>query len=595
MTAHSIGSEFVERDNLTYVRDNFEDVRIFLPEMVILQLSKSKTYFDVGSLCYRSIKRQSRNIIWLVDERSLDKSRRASVSNLVSYFKAKDSATTDKPILSSIRSFQRWMDSLNTPVDFNNVGSVRNKYNDYTGYLIYRKNLPKKGINKNDSLTNNVASTYQKHARIWCHCITQVPLSEIEFWAPRILHNDKQEHIPNADFVTLDDCNRTCSALVKIIDDAWEALVKHDYDYFRMGNHWVDLKSRKSPNEPRHLLLSRITSFAAMSFIAVTGANKEVACKLEIGTGQSIATTKGMKYSGLKARARNKKIYLEFGAKYLKYWKKYLDLRGLALEGRHSKYAFPYINRNGDLCSMPPARLDKDASGSRPATFFENITGEKWITARRWRPARELRINQMNDGDILETAEMQGHTVGVARKHYLKVDLATAAAEISGALHAVYEAAIKRTRYQESIEVDVLDTYDKNRTIPTGQCSSDEALRPHLAPGFTDKSPIPDCRAKETCIFCEYYGVHADTHDLKRLLSLRFLCVELRGSMGHDEYVEQWGPVIYRVDEIVDAILGESPGLRTEYESVKGDVELGYLDSFWASHLETLMAVGVIS
>lgn len=595
MKADLLGSNFIERDNLIYVRDNFEDVQIFKPEMVILRLSKNKTDFDVGSLCYRSIKPQSGKIIRLVDETSLDCSRRAAVSDLIDYFKAKYSVTTDKQILSSIRSFQCWMDSRNSIVDFNDVGSIKEQYNNYTIHLIYRKNIPKKGLNKNNSLKNNVASTYQKCARIWCHFITQVPLSEIEFWAPRILHNDKQEAIPDANPITLDDCNRTCSALVEIIDDAWEGLVKHDYDNFRIGNHWIDLKSRKSLHNPRQVLLSRITSYASMSLIAVTGANKEVACKLEIGTGQHTTTTKGMKYSGLKARANNKKIHLEFGAKYLKYWKKYLDLRELALEGRHSKYAFPYIDRNGALSSLPPARLDIDASGCRPANFFENITGEKWITARKWRSARELRINQINDDDILETAEMQGHTVGVARKHYLKVDLATAAAEISGALNAVYEAAIKRTRSQESIAVEVSETYRKNRIIPTGQCSSDEVLKPHLAPGFTDKNPVPDCRAKETCIFCEHYSVHADSPDLKRLLSLRFLCVELRGSMGHDEYVEQWGPVIYRVDEIVDAILRESPRLQIEYESVKNDVDSGYLDKFWASHLETLMAVGVIS
>jgi hypothetical protein len=53
--------------------------------------------------------------------------------------------------------------------------------------------------------------------------------------------------------------------------------------------------------------------------------------------------------------------------------------------------------------------------------------------------------------------------------------------------------------------------------------------------------------------------------------------------------------VLYRVDEIIEAILNESPKLRKKFESVKNEVELGYLDKFWASHLETLMAVGVIS
>ncbi|MDP4533711.1 hypothetical protein Q9252_16325 [Marinobacter salarius] len=592
MRSDTAYSGFTERSGLIFVTDSYEDLRLFKPEKVILSLSKTNAKFDVGSLCYKLVKRQPGSIVYLVDEDSLDDSRRQAVSELVSYFKAKDSTTSDRPALLGIRAFQRWMDTQKLEIDFASIESVKQRYSDYTRHLIYRKNLPKSPENRGLALKNNHASTLQKRARIWCHCITGVPLSEIEFWSPRILFNDREKAIPDPNPITLDDCDKTCSALVQIIDDAWTALVKSDQDYFRIGHHWVDLTSR---TDTKQLLLSRITSFAAMSLIAVSGTNKEVACKLEIGKGEYSSTTKGMKYTGLKARANNKTVKVEFGARYLKYWKKYLELRELVLEGEHSKYVFPYRTHQNSIVSLPPRRLDSDREGKLPSSFFEDITDERWITARRWRPARSLRINQINGGDIIETADMQNHTIGVARKHYLKVDLATAAAEISSALNAVYDAAIRRTRYRESIAVDVVDEYDKNRKIPVGQCSSDNTLDPQLAPGFTDQNPVPDCRAKETCIFCDHYSVHADEQDLRRLLSLRFLCEELKGSMGHDEYVEQWGPVLYRVDEIIEAVLKESPNLKAQFESVKSEVDLGYLDRFWASHLETLMAVGVIS
>lgn len=580
--------KFTERHNLIYIRDNFEEIRTFKPENVILKLSKDGSEFDVGSLCYRVVKNQPLSSIKLVEESSLDISRRAAVLNLVNYFKAKDSTTGDRSILYAIRTFQLWIDSQTSSADFDDVESVKKKYNEYTAHLINRKNLPKEKAKKGRALTNNSASTIQKRTRIWCHCITQAPLSEIEFWAPRILFNDRQETIPDANPVTLDDCNKTCSALCQVIEDAWNGLIKKKQACFKVGQDWVDLTEKPYSEQ---LFLSKITSLAALSLIAVSGANKEVACKLVLGKGGFSTTTKGMKYSGMKARANNRIVYIEFGTKYLKYWKKYLDLRELVLDGQQSKYAFPYRTENNEFRSLPPKSLDYRRG---PSLYFEKITGERWLTARKWRSSRELRINKITGGDIIKTADMQGHTVSVSLKSYLKVDLATAAAEISGALNAVYEAAIKRTRYKESIAVEVVENYNKNRSIPTGQCASGEYLAPHLASGFTVQNPVPDCRAKETCIFCEYYSVHADEDDLRRLLSLRFLCDELKGSMGHDEYVQQWGPVIYRVDEIISAILEKNNSLKVKYESIKNEVDMGYLDRFWASHLETLMAVGVI-
>lgn len=582
---------FIERPDLIYIRDNFEDIPSLKPEKIILRLSKADTYFDVGALCYRKTKAQHLSVIKLVDENSIDLTRREAVSNLVDFFKAKDSSAGDKNSLYAIRKFQFWMDSQSSWVNFEDKDSLKQIYIEYTAHLINRKNLPKSDTNKGKSLTNNSASQLQKRARIWCHCITQVPIAEIEFWAPRILHNDRFGSIPDANPFTLDDCNKSMSALCQIIDDTWIGLVKEKQDYFRVGNEWVDLTEKHGSEQ---ILLSRLTSFAALSFIAVTGANKEVACKLEVSKGNYSTTTKGMKFSGLKARANNKKVFLEFGAKYLKYWKKYLDLRDLVLDGEPSKYAFPYRTQNNVIRSLPPVRLDY-SNQNFPSRYFEKITGERWIRASKWRPSRELRINLINNGDVIQTAEMQSHTFGVALKHYLKGDLATAAAEISGALNAVYEAAIRRTRSQESIIVDIVEKYNKNRVIPTGQCSSEERLAPQLASGFTDQNPVPDCLAKETCIFCEYYGVHADGDDLRRLLSLRFLCEELKESMGHDEYVQQWGPVIFRVDEIISAVLKVSPDLEAKYESIRGEVNMGYLDKFWALRLETLMAVGVIS
>jgi hypothetical protein len=148
---------------------------------------------------------------------------------------------------------------------------------------------------------------------------------------------------------------------------------------------------------------------------------------------------------------------------------------------------------------------------------------------------------------------------------------------------------------QRSIAVQIIDTYNEERSIPTGQCSTQGQLSPVLSSGFTEKNPTPDCRRKETCIFCEYYSVHADEKDLRRLLSLRFLCDELKQSMGHDQYVEQWGPVIFRVDEIIEEILKKNMKLKADYESIKKEVDMGYLDKFWEARLETLMAVGVIS
>lgn len=106
---------------------------------------------------------------------------------------------------------------------------------------------------------------------------------------------------------------------------------------------------------------------------------------------------------------------------------------------------------------------------------------------------------------------------------------------------------------------------------------------------------MPSCKDPETCLFCVHYGVHADAHDIRRLLSLKFIINETKAQRSLENFNSRFVPVLYRVDEVLEAIAGKSPNMTQLIESISNEIDRGALDSFWGIHFDTLVSIGVVS
>lgn len=551
------------------------------PEVIAICSDDSSRVIPVWNLCYLKTHGHRSNQSLRVDEGSFVEILRKPVLSLIDFLKECNKFDTARAHFLAIRRFHLWL-TLEQNYDYSDLSETKLKslYRDYTANLLYRVRLPQTLEERKEKLTNNSASFIQKSAVKWISILTSISEERIRYWSTRILIKDSQKDLNLVDEsrfpkAMTSGCKLLSAYYMHFIAGVDEDTIGAQVDTERFGESFY---------------ANQVTTLGLYLFIAATGANLALARSLNYVDSDFSPTIKGMRYSGYKERAKGRLVALEFGAKFLVFWKKYLELRAKFF-GNKTELLFPYFKSDASICLLPTNRLE---SSRGLLKSISNLHSFDAPTTREWRKYREREIGRIS-GDISVAAEMQGHKLSTAVKNYQGIDFNTASLELSNALSLMYSRAISVTRESNSIAVKIVDTRTVAKDIPAGECNSVGALLPARAKGFTTLSPEPNCRVKETCIFCEHYAAHSDGEDLRKLLSLRYMANLLRDEMPIDSWVNKWGPVLHRVDEIIDSILENSPSLKNEYLGIKKSVDNGYLDDFWLMHLETLYYVGIVS
>lgn len=78
-------------------------------------------------------------------------------------------------------------------------------------------------------------------------------------------------------------------------------------------------------------------------------------------------------------------------------------------------------------------------------------------------------------------------------------------------------------------------------------------------------------------------------------MSLKFIINETKAQRSLENFNSRFVPVLYRVDEVLEAIAGKSPNMTQLIESISNEIDRGALDSFWGIHFDTLVSIGVVS
>jgi len=345
-------------------------------------------------------------------------------------------------------------------------------------------------------------------------------------------------------------------------------------------------------------------------FLAATALNYSVAARLIHGSEEYIPE-RGYVFPGLKVRAGNKVVYATFKKNFEKFFKKFKELRSWAvskLEIEPSLWFFlfedPESNggKNGIQRLHGARNIAKDSFRKLPGGTYKSLNTifDKYNIPVKSIAPKELREGvafdwyRLSGNDAKATSIKLGNTVETVQKAYSEVNAEDAYPEMLDYYDRVVERVKSVGRSSPgSIPVKIIQDDGGSDNLPVGNCDNESFVKPKKAAQFSEGAPEPDCARSETCLFCEFFALHADKPGLKKLLSFRELFPLIKERTGSiDRYIEVFSPIEGRLDEILEHIKETFPDKASLLEEVAAEVSEGELDEFWEHHFNFLIELG---
>jgi hypothetical protein len=609
--------------------------------------ANSTRFLNIGGFFYT--KRFVTELSNAIVINSFDLSRTHFITCFAEYLRQyAGSHQTAKKKYSDGKAFLDWIDSQKRKYKFDDKDDLLAAYRGYSNHLLMR--CYQSGINQKP-LGASTALYYQKMAAILVGQSLGLSQQEVMSKAP-LVEKKPNEHMPilplsaeeNQKFfkTLLNVLNEICRITINEAvfpahfsseddEDFYfytnffrkqsNQVVKFDLNSFLVSQpHFPDLDVLKShfkldenSSDIPRLRLTRNEALRALSernedfrhrdrvtlaeygmviglflFILTTGSNLDVTQHMKLDSMKTNPSTKGRRFAGVKGRANGKTVYPEFGVSFEPIFKKILQLREWYLDGRESTYLFPMLNSEQQY--MPIGAQNIQNLKKLLMRFFPKI---KWITPTQARKHVSKEIYKISGGDLFLESEKLGHTFETARKNYLRNSTEDSNAELSSFFKILRSKAVDASRSAEKIDVKIIPQQKTlSITTPVGVCERDgaEAIRQD---GFTEQAPQPNCLQPETCLFCQYFALHADEEDIRKLTSLRFILVEVKQKATDcEKWEQQFGVILHRINEILDEVIENNLEMQDLIERVELEVQSGDLDDFWANHFEMLVALG---
>ncbi len=327
-----------------------------------------------------------------------------------------------------------------------------------------------------------------------------------------------------------------------------------------------------------------------LAFIAATACNLSVAQKLEIADSEFLPSTQGRRFYGVKPRAIGKPVASEFGARFTPTFRKIIDIRNWLIGDRKSPHVFVVSPKGTNAIGY----IGTSAFQTLKKLIHKCYPRISWVPPTQWRKNVSYAYINKSGGDTALTAEKLSNTERTVAKNYARPAVDELASQITNLLDAIHSTAIARTRKTDQIPVRIINEVRQKETIGVGDCVKRSGLDPRRTAGFTEHAPQPSCRAPETCLFCDFYAVHADEADIRRLLSLRYVIIATRPDIDHDHWAQKITPTIHRIDEVLTAISQTDSDIPPLISKVREEIKSGHLDQFWGIHFDTLVHIGAV-
>lgn len=345
---------------------------------------------------------------------------------------------------------------------------------------------------------------------------------------------------------------------------------------------WISAKRLKAANVDSQSTIRRSHAsmasacFAAL-FLAETGVNLSQLLALKwsskLAASLQDASIVRQKFRELKLRGGSKEVAFTVSLGFMPKLKKYLALREYLMQGTHCDSLFISVGHYAQLRRIKGLRPQfLDLLYSRLERL--GVVLPK-VTARQWRAAKQDWA--VSNHSPVVAAKLMGHSLDTALRSYSNGTDTAHKAEMGAFLASVEKTVLKRG-------------VNPAGSIPSAVGLCMEFQRPESIAASTKFQP--DCRNVEGCLFCNQYRLHADTSDIRKLLSCRH-CVRLlsRRASAIEEYESSFGVVLRRIDFLLDELRMREPALVDQIEL---DVDIqGNLDVFWSSKLDQLCELGV--
>lgn len=337
-----------------------------------------------------------------------------------------------------------------------------------------------------------------------------------------------------------------------------------------------------------HLASIAVKAYAAL-FMMLTGCNNSVFIALEHSEALDLVNDGHKKeLTGVKFRANGREVKLPIGGnKGIKLLKRYLNFREWVLGDIDFKYLFFNFAYSGSIIVDKPIQLKTDFQSK---LFIKILKGKflpdnfKNVTPTETRKYKSLILHKIGVSPTI-ISKIMGHSVGTNLSRYAEPTKEMMSDEM-GLLFTSIRKASELISTKNDNDKSIL------HNITTGHCKSYGA---HEAE--SDSVPIkPKCLSPTGCFFCKHYMCHADTEDVHKILSVRYVMLEVKMQSENTNHADRiLTPLINRIDEIIESISERSDKHKAIVNEVDNQVNnLGILTPFWESRLRHYEELGVL-
>lgn len=622
------------------------------PEEVILQWGAdedSPLRCDIGILCY--LDRLASKRYGYVNPLSLCDIRKKSIKKILS---AATSVSYDT--VRHIRQFINFIDTeINVSCDISNISDLKHCYISYTSHLQHLLQLSR--IDKLNKGIGSKSASRKQHGAMQTILILLENISEeaIRPWASTISRKDTDNSLPIirsnndhyarmfaihlrifqqiSDFVLNEKkipliLNMHCLNLTYDKFHIWSSRSSSESTYEK--SHWMhwglqddrilewsdiktlahsqgvslgnnqrinhrdfkrfiinaDFKPKKSWT---NALINIVINSFCYALIADSGCNWSALRYIDFENITFIKELDKTRLISIKPRAEYKIQHIEINARFIPFFRKYLKIRKLM--GVKERYGVFIFNDKYQLKLLP-------AKGNTLSIKrqIEYLLKSKvpWVGARDWRWNVSYEYLNASKGDIRMVSRVLGNTQTTVRKHYAFSDFETSAIELTTFYRELAEFSRRRVRTSKK-PIPVKLNVESTKTL-SGRCGGKNIEDAILVKGFTKEATQPDCGIPSTCFMCENYALHADEHDFKKILSIKYW-LEAQGrrvASNDDEFLGKYQPIIERIEEILaQAILHYPEAIKT-IADVTQQVDAGQYDSYWQIQIDALIDGGFL-
>lgn len=309
-------------------------------------------------------------------------------------------------------------------------------------------------------------------------------------------------------------------------------------------------------------------------FLSITGMNDSTAST--ILWDDKFEITKGnQKFHNIKCRAGNKIVEFQIQSKFIKDFKKYLELRKYLLNGQVSSYLFFTSSRNINQISF------RNKTGSF-SSFINREMKKNIDPVLPMLHSRQLRINKIsqvikNDG-IIVASQIAQSSINTLIKFYQG--------------ESFESTSIQLTQYFQHLNKHIFEINQKYIETSIGYCNNYNS--PYSEIMFANK-PI-NCKQPESCLFCESYALHGDKSDFKKIYSLQYVILESKFIAKDIQHFEDiYTPVLKRIETICNEAISLKKISLDELNQIKNNVFITQnLDPYWEHKLNSLVLMGIL-